>query len=177
MPIKSKYTKESLEYQREYREKNLERFRRYSKEQHARRREDVLRGYGGDHPHCVCCGTDVKEFLAVDHINGGGKLHLKDICNGKPNNYGNRYYVWLVKNNFPPGFQLLCHNCNFFKSAHKSKECPCKSLLSHDNALKEKIKRMFNHNEMLENEGTKYTEGFEKALAGLLDKLNLSQVK
>jgi hypothetical protein len=24
-------------------------------------------------------------------------------------------YRWLVKNNFPKEFQILCHNCNFAK--------------------------------------------------------------
>src|SRR3990167_6718538 len=44
-------------------------------------------------------------------------------------------------------------------------------LASSRSQVVELIKRMKNHNEMLEMEGKKYTEGFEKALSDLLDKL------
>ncbi len=36
---------------------------------------------------------------------------------------GKTFYDWLMKNNFPQGFQTLCWNCNFAK--HKFGECPC----------------------------------------------------
>jgi len=56
---------------------------------------------------CSCCNITIKEFLTVDHINGGGKAHRKSI--------GGAIYKWLIKNKFPSGFQLLCYNCNFAK--------------------------------------------------------------
>jgi len=56
---------------------------------------------------CECCGETHKEFLSIDHINGGGTKHRKEILKG-----GN-LYSWLVANNFPEGFRVLCHNCNF----------------------------------------------------------------
>ena len=31
-------------------------------------------------------------------------------------------YDWLKKNNFPPGFQVLCGSCNFAKGKYGS--CP-----------------------------------------------------
>jgi hypothetical protein len=27
-----------------------------------------------------------------------------------------RFYRWLITNNFPDDFQILCHNCNYAKS-------------------------------------------------------------
>jgi hypothetical protein len=30
--------------------------------------------------------------------------------------------AWLVKNKFPGGFQVLCHNCNYAKA--RSGRCP-----------------------------------------------------
>jgi len=66
---------------------------------------------------CQCCGEDHIEFLAIDHINNDGAAHRRRVGRG--------IYHWLVKNNFPPGFQVLCHNCNFAKSAYGT--CPHKS--------------------------------------------------
>ena len=40
----------------------------------------------------------------IDHINGKGTEHRKKI--------GFNIYPWLVKNNFPEGFQTLCCNCS-----------------------------------------------------------------
>ena len=31
-------------------------------------------------------------------------------------------YMWILKNNFPPIFQILCHNCNWSKR-HPSGKC------------------------------------------------------
>ena len=73
-----------------------------------------LEHYGGTPPKCSCCNENQKEFLAIDHINGGGFKHRKTIS-------GN-FFVHLVKNNFPPGFQVLCHNCNMAKGFYG--KCP-----------------------------------------------------
>ena len=69
------------------------------------RRITVLQHYSGSEiPYCACCGESRIEFLAVDHINGDGAEHRKK--------YPGNMFVWLIKNNFPDGFQILCHNCN-----------------------------------------------------------------
>lgn len=65
----------------------------------------VLKHYGA---FCKCCGEEEKLFLEVDHINNDGAEHRKmikgmDIC------------VWLVNNNYPDDFQILCANCNHGK--------------------------------------------------------------
>ncbi len=65
----------------------------------------VLTHYGGNPPKCACCGEVTIKFLTIDHINGGGRVHRGKIR-------GNRVYHWLIKNNFPEGFQVLCYNCN-----------------------------------------------------------------
>ena len=64
---------------------------------------------------CFCCGEDTKEFLQIDHIDGGGHKHRKEV--------GNDIYLWLVENAFPDGFQLLCANCNVGKRLNKG-ICP-----------------------------------------------------
>ena len=70
----------------------------------ARRR--VFAHYGTS---CACCGTT--ENLTIDHVNGGGKQHRDEIGENS-----HAIYRWLIKNNFPSGFQVLCAPCNLSKS-------------------------------------------------------------
>lgn len=78
-----------------------------------RRKDRVFAAYGGY--CCRCCGETRREFLQIDHVNNDGYQHRKRI--GKAS-----LYNWLIKNNFPPGFQVLCSSCNFAKGHFG--ECP-----------------------------------------------------
>ncbi|HDX9663271.1 TPA: hypothetical protein ROX91_001970 [Bacillus cereus] len=69
------------------------------------RRYEVLSHYSNGVPKCDCCEENRIEFLALDHIDGGGKKHIESI--------GFRLERWIRKNGFPDGFRVLCHNCNF----------------------------------------------------------------
>lgn len=81
-----------------------------------KRKLKIINHYG---PNCKCCGISEHEFLAVDHINGGGNEHRRKMgIKG-----GRHFYDWLFKNDFPHGFQILCHNCNFAKD-HFQEGCP-----------------------------------------------------
>lgn len=80
---------------------------RASRTRRFKMRELIFDAYGRE---CACCGESEREFLAVDHIFGGGRAHRLEIGGGKCG--GNRFYQWLVNNKFPTGFRILCHNCN-----------------------------------------------------------------
>jgi hypothetical protein len=69
-------------------------------------KDAAFEAYGGY--ICRCCGETHKLFLDLDHINNDGAKHRRD------NNLtaGNQLYIWLRTNNYPPGFQVLCSNCN-----------------------------------------------------------------
>jgi len=71
-------------------------------------RELVFNHYGRN---CVCCYESTFELLTIDHINNDGKEHRKQLNNEG----GEHFYRWLIKNNFPEGFQTLCWNCNVGK--------------------------------------------------------------
>lgn len=73
---------------------------------YARVRATVFAHYG---EKCACCGIDDAGFLTIDHVNGGGTKHRKQI-NKKS------IYNWLIQQGFPEGFQTLCFNCNLGKS-------------------------------------------------------------
>lgn len=64
-------------------------------------RREVLAAYGGV---CACCGETRIEFLAIDHINGVKPPGLPRV--GLP------LYTRLRALGYPPGFRVLCHNCN-----------------------------------------------------------------
>jgi len=71
----------------------------------------VLNYYSDGMMKCSCCGESNIEFLTIDHINGGGSKHRKQIG-------ANNINRWLIKNNFPVGYRILCMNCNFSIGVH-----------------------------------------------------------
>ena len=77
-------------------------------------------------PCCNCCGEDSHiEFLTIDHI--AGKQEMNTEPELKQLKYtsklsGTSLVIWIKKNNFPKGFQILCHNCNQTKGYYG--KCP-----------------------------------------------------
>ena len=70
---------------------------------HRRLKRELLAGYG---QRCACCGEEEERFLSLDHVNGGGAAHRRQI--------GSAPMVWLdaIKRGFPADYQILCFNCN-----------------------------------------------------------------
>ena len=82
-------------------------------------------------PCCICCGENFhSDFLAIDHIEGRKQMDtipelVKLGYSSKLLNH--RLFLWIIENNFPSGFQILCANCNFSKGMLKNNnECPMK---------------------------------------------------
>ena len=101
------HTKRYPEYWKQRYLKNKEAHKKRARESFYRKRIACLKFYGGDPPKCDCCGENKLEFLAIDHINGGGTKHKKQL-----QEKGSNLYRWLMESNFPEGFRVLCHNCN-----------------------------------------------------------------
>ena len=59
---------------------------------------------------CRCCYERRIEFLTMDHINNDGAEHRRKIGRTPQD-----LYKWILDNNFPKGFQVLCFNCNCAK--------------------------------------------------------------
>jgi hypothetical protein len=100
-------------YMREWRAKNSDHSKEYKRQWDRKRRELVITHYGGE---CACCGEDEFGFLAIDHVNGGGTKHRAEIGSGS------HMVTWLINENFPEGYRVLCHNCNQAIGFHGS--CP-----------------------------------------------------
>jgi hypothetical protein len=114
-----KYAKEYNKEHPEWRkmklslEKKTEKYILRNKNRRKNKRDEiknqVFEHYGY---RCVCCGEVRKEFLTLDHINGGGKKHKNEIGRGL------RYLSWIIKNNFPNTYRILCMNCNFARGVY-----------------------------------------------------------
>lgn len=89
----------------------LETYREDTRLRAEHRRREVIDAYGD---RCACCGEREFMFLCIDHVDGGGNKHRATIKGD--------FYRWLIENNFPPGFQTLCHNCNMAKGLYG--HCP-----------------------------------------------------
>lgn len=59
--------------------------------------------YGG--ARCACCGETELFFLSMDHLNNNGTWHKKEAR-------FSHLILWLAQHNFPPGYRVLCMNCN-----------------------------------------------------------------
>ena len=80
---------------------------------------ELLEQYG---KVCNCCRESTIQFLTIDHDEGKGNLHRKELF--KHNVGGVHMYRWLKKNNYPKGYTVLCMNCNW--ATRYSKICPHK---------------------------------------------------
>jgi len=107
---------------KEWRQKNKEHRRDYQNQWNAKLKLEVLSHYSGNLPKCACCGEAVIEFLTIDHMDDNGAE------NRKITGHGSKFYKWLVKNNFPEGYQVLCYNCNCGRAKTKDKICPHKRI-------------------------------------------------
>jgi hypothetical protein len=121
MPLEYRlaYQKRRWRDSSDWRQRNLKRMvdRRLSL------RRLVMTHYGGFLPSCKCCGETEYNFLCIDHMNNDGAKHRKEI--GRIS-----ILSWLVRNNFPDGFQILCYNCNCAKGFYGY--CPHRSPPVHD---------------------------------------------
>jgi hypothetical protein len=94
-----------LAKQRERYRRNPEQDKAHRKAYRIREKTDAIAAYGGK---CACCGETEPDFLAIDHVGGGGKAHRENA-----NGVGKRFYAWLRRNGYPQdGLRVLCNNCN-----------------------------------------------------------------
>ncbi len=74
-------------------------------------RRKIIDYYGS---RCACCGESEYQFLSIDHVNGNGNKHRESVGGSKKSSILN----WIVRNNYPSDFQILCHNCNMAKGCY-----------------------------------------------------------
>jgi len=98
---------------KQYREAHKDKLSKYMKKYYKtykynmQRRSDRLiltaqAGYGGK---CLFCEENRSEALVFHHVNEDGNEHRKEYTN-------NKFYQWIIENNFPNDIILLCANCH-----------------------------------------------------------------
>ena len=110
---KAKYAK----YMKSYREKHSKRLSENGIVHRRKAKLDAVRHYSNGSMVCKCCGESEIDFLTIDHVNGGGTKERKSTGRG-----GQSFAIWLRKQGYPKGFQILCYNCNCAKAF--CKVCP-----------------------------------------------------
>ncbi len=129
------YKESRKEYLKQWRADNKEKKDLIQKRSMYNVRLKVMQHYSGlEIPECRCCGENTFGFLQFDHINGDGADHRRELgmSGGSVEQAkregrkallgGNNFPYWLIKNDFPEGFQILCANCNTGKGT--GKHCP-----------------------------------------------------
>ena len=67
---------------------------------------------------CQLCPETRISTLTIDHIEGAGNQHRKSLnVDG-----GWRFYQWLQQQGYPPGYRVLCINCNHKQHQLRSAE-------------------------------------------------------
>lgn len=91
-------------------------WRFYHQKARIKLKTEVLSYYGHGILACVHCGFNDLDCLSIDHINGGGNQHAKEVGRGM------HMWYWLRNNDYPDGYQTLCMNCQFKKRAKTREE-------------------------------------------------------
>lgn len=81
-------------------------------------REGALDAYGRTCANPEC--TTPKATLTIDHMDGRGADHW--AANKIRNTF--QFYAWLLRNNWPDGYQVLCRPCNASKGASAAVSAP-----------------------------------------------------
>jgi hypothetical protein len=79
---------------------------------------EALEAYGG--AACACCGETQLLMLTIDHTNRNGAEMRRSGNQGS----GQRIYRQLKKAGYPPGYRVLCRNCNYASYVAKDHKCP-----------------------------------------------------
>uniref|UniRef100_A0A6H1ZII1 Uncharacterized protein n=1 Tax=viral metagenome TaxID=1070528 RepID=A0A6H1ZII1_9ZZZZ len=116
METNPKFVERQRERIKKYYYNHQDNMRDRNKRRSENRKIEVLAYYGGGKVACVSCGFSDIRALSIDHVNGNGCEHRKEVGNGI------HLYNWLVKNNYPEGYQTFCMNCQFIKRVVE-KEC------------------------------------------------------
>ena len=99
---------------RRHRERTLEN-RAVAKRYQQRLKIKVLSHYSkGTIPECVLCGEERMGCLSIDHIKGDGARQRRELGFSS----GGKFYRWLIKNNYPRGYQTLCMNDQWLKGGN-----------------------------------------------------------
>ncbi len=92
---------------RKYRDKNRYKLNKHNSDRQKELRNKVLVAYSDfGVPLCKQCGFGDVRALNIDHVENNGSTETRRAA---------VLWLWLINNNFPSGYQVLCANCNQIK--------------------------------------------------------------
>ena len=130
MRATQKQKRKMVHWYRKNKTKRLRTISAYQKRDRDRVRLDVFAHYCGQTPHCQCPGCHLGPccphpvfigFLQLDHVAGGGNKHTDERGNKLA---GRKLWRWLRRMGYPPGYQILCANCNSPGGKGTKAACP-----------------------------------------------------
>ncbi len=87
----------------------LQKLREYGLKYRVKIKSAVINVLTNGEGTCRCCGQGDIDVLGIDHIHNNGNQHRASLG---PGFGGDKFYRWLVHNDYPTGYQVLCMNCN-----------------------------------------------------------------
>ena len=93
-----------------WRNANRDKINAYSNQRRLNAKYTILERYG---KVCVLCGFEDIRALQLDHIENNGAEERKALGGQKVS--GANFYLHLIKQGLPDGYQTLCANCNNIK--------------------------------------------------------------
>lgn len=119
---KTRYLERAKKYYEEHKEKMKPYMSEYNRKWHQKFRIMALDHYSKGKMECSCCGEKILDFLTIDHKKNNGTKHRKEIGAA-------HIFRWLVRNNYPEEYDVLCMNCNFAKGLkYNNGICPHKKV-------------------------------------------------
>lgn len=85
---------------------------------YAELKEAAINNYSNGDACCLLCSQADIDILCLDHIKDDGADRRRTGSVYEKNHL----YRWLCANQYPPGFQVLCANCNLKKAITQRRE-------------------------------------------------------
>jgi hypothetical protein len=91
-----------------------------SKAEMAKIRETLIKHYSDGTMKCAICPEARFDALDIDHIHGGGRKERQGFGSNR------KLYKHIIDTGFPPGYRVLCRNCNWiaFLRRNDPPSCP-----------------------------------------------------
>ena len=112
----------TLRKSRAYAKANPVRYKAWQRKYEQSLKLEMVAHYSDGANKCDCCGEERLEFLTLDHPDNKGGEERRRL--GKPTGAG--FYRVLRKLDYPPGYKILCYNCNCGRARQPDKVCPHK---------------------------------------------------
>ena len=124
------YLSRRAQWNREWIRQNRSRYNRSKWRYRDALKARAIAFYSNGTSKCKWCGFGEIDALCLDHINDDGAADRKRLkIAARGNGSGSRTYEALTARGFPPGYQVLCANCNMIKEVRRRRSLRGKGVI------------------------------------------------